>query len=199
MDPEPAEPATSMPSRRSLIRAVGAAGVVGVAGAAAVWASGSGSAAPTAPTTADTALLEQAMLLELTARDLYREALGGLDGVGEDLLTVLQGNHGSYAESIAGAAGLSAAGRNETVFDALKDAFAEGDVLAAHTLEQTAVATHTELAAQYESVQAINLTASILVVEARHATVLADIAGVTDLDVIFGNEQSAVDLSEVVT
>ena len=56
----------------------------------------------------------------------------------------------------------------------------------------------TELSSLYESIQAINLTASILVVEARHATVLADVAGVDDLDVVFGNAETALDLSEVV-
>ena len=42
---------------------------------------------------------------------------------------------------------------------------------------------------------AIALTASIAVVEARHATVLADLLGVDDLDVLFGNDQSALELT----
>ena len=37
--------------------------------------------------------------------------------------------------------------------------------------------------------------ASIAVIEARHATVLADLLDVDDLDVVFGNDQSALDLT----
>ncbi len=196
VDLEPAEPATS---RRSLIRVAGAAGVVG---ATALLASRSASAAPAPlpPNPADTFLLEQAMLLELTARDLYEVAIdaGPADEIAEVLAVIAQ-NHRAYAQSIAGAAGLSASGRNEDAFESLRGEFADGSILAAHQLEQTAVSTHTELLGEYESAQAVRLTASILVVEARHATVLADIAGVSDLDVIFGNDQPPLDLATEVS
>ncbi len=189
---EPAEPATT---RRSLIRAAGAAGI---AGAAALLASRPVSAtpAPEPPGPADVALLEQAMLLELTARDLYLSALASDVGDLGDLVTVLAENHESYAQSIAGVAGLSAQGRNDAVFEALQPGFTADFAVPAHQLEQTAVATHTQLVGEYESQHAIELTASIIVVEARHATVLADVAGVSDLDVVFGNEQSALELAQ---
>ena len=41
---------------------------------------------------------------------------------------------------------------------------------------QTFVATHTEAIGQFEAIEPINLVASIIVVEARQAMVLADIA-----------------------
>ncbi len=194
VDLEPADPATS---RRSLIRVAGAAGIVGAA-AALVSRPVSAAPAPVPPNETDTALLEQAMLLELTAHDLYRDALVSSTFPAEtaQLVEVLAANHEAFGQSIAGVAGLSATGRNETVYDSLSASFSTDFVLAAHQLEQTAVSTHTELLGIYESLQAVELTASILVVEARQATVLADVAGVSDLDIVFGNEQPPVGLAE---
>lgn len=186
-------PHTAAPqSRRSLILAAGAAGLAG----AAAWVAGSVKASTDVPTEDDTLLLFQAMALELTARDLYRETLGaGIDDETAVVVEAMATNHGAYAQSIAGAAGLSASTRAEEVFEALQPEFATSDFeLAAHGLEQSAVATHTALLGQYESGQAIALTASILVVEARHATVLADLAGVEDLDTLFGNDAEPLDL-----
>ncbi len=191
LDLEIAEAGTS---RRSLIRAVGAAGI---AGAAIAWTSESTVASTDVPTDGDTLLLAEAMALELAARDLYRLTLE--TSIGDDtavLVNAMATNHGAYAQSIAGATGLSANARNEEVFAANEAAFFTTDFeLAAHALEQTAVATHTALLGMYESRQAIDLTASILVVEARHATVLADLAGVSDFDVLFANTEPALEPS----
>ena len=189
MDPETAEPASS---RRSLIGAIGAAGL---ASAAALVAARPASAAPYTTTPEDRELLEQAMGLELTARDLYLETIEA--GVSDDILEVveaLSGNHSAYAQAIAAAIGASAAGRNEELYADLQPEFATTDTEALATagwnLENSAVATHTELASLYESLDAVSLTGSILVVEARHATVLADIGGFSDdLDKLF-NPQS---------
>lgn len=201
MDLERAEPDASVSvGRRNLI---GMAGMAGLAGAAAaLLADRPVLAAPSddanRPTDADRALLEQALSLELTARDLYRAQLDSSPSA--DLVTlveVIAANHGAYAESIAGFTGSSVKrlGRDEAVYEANLDAFSSRDFAeSAHRLEQTAVATHTSLLAEYESNQAILLTASIITVEARHATVLADVLGVDDLDVVFGNDQSAIEL-----
>ena len=111
---------------------------------------------------------------------------------------VMATNHRAYAEAIAGATGISAGAADpELVADNL-DAFTGSTteaLTAAHALEQTAVATNTALIAEYESNTAIALTASIAVVEARHATVIADMLGVDDLDVLFGNDQSPLELT----
>ena len=185
MDLEIAEPAST---RRSLIGAIGAAGL---ASAAALAVARPASAAPFATTEEDRVLLDQAMRLELTARDLYREAIDA--GVSDDTLLVaetLSTNHGAYAQAIAAVTGSSAEGRNEELFAELSGDFDTSDSVAFATagwnFENSAVATHTEQMALYESIDAISLTGSILVVEARQATVLADIGGFSDdLDKLF--------------
>jgi hypothetical protein len=64
------------------------------------------------------------------------------------------------------------------------------------SLENTAVATHSELMAEYESSSARKMTASIIVVEARMATVLTDLGGLaTSLDDIFEPTADALELT----
>jgi hypothetical protein len=204
VDLEIAEPATDTSlSRRSLVTRVGAAGLAGLAAALLVDRGTLVSAAgpedrPGVPTDADNVLLAQVMALELSLGELYRTAS---EGASDDLALiadVMASNHRAYAEAIAGATGISAGAADpELVADNL-DAFTGSTteaLTAAHALEQTAVATHTALIAEYESNTAIALTASIAVVEARHATVIADMLGVDDLDVLFGNDQSPLELT----
>jgi hypothetical protein len=195
VDLDPAAPATT---RRGLIGALGAAGL---AGAAALSVARPASAAPTSPTDGDKELLRQAMQLELTAEALYREAIAaGLSDVAGELAAVFAENHVAYANEIAGAAGFSADMRNEEVFEQLQSAFATTDAGAfadvATSLENTAAATHSELLADYESVNARKMTASIIVVEARMATVLTDLGGsATSLDDIFEPDADALELT----
>ena len=195
VDLDSAAPATS---RRGLIGALGAAGL---AGAAALSVARPASAAPSSPTEDDKVLLRQAMELELTARALYEEAIGaGLSDVALELATVFAENHVTYADKIAGAAGFSANTRNEEVFEQLQSAFATSDAEAfaevAASLENTATATHTALLPEYVSVDARTLTASILVVEARMATVLTDFGGLaSDLDDVFEPDGEPLDLT----
>jgi len=175
-------------SRRSFIGAVSAAGL---AGAAALAVARPASAAPYTTTEEDRVLLDQAMRLELTARDLYLEALDA--GVGDDISQVvetLSANHAAYAQAIAASTGAPAEGRNEALFAEFSSEFATSDTdtfaTAAWNLENSLVATHTELLSSYESLDAVSLTGSILIVEARQATVLADIGGFSDdLDLLF--------------
>jgi hypothetical protein len=195
VDLDPAAPATS---RRGLI---GALGAVGLAGAAALSIARPASAAPTSPTEGDKELLNAAMQLELTAEALYREAIdAGLSDVAGELAAVFAENHVSYATKIAGAAGFSADTRNEEVFEQLQSTFATSDAEAfaeaAAGLENTAAATHSELLADYESVNARKLTASIIVVEARMATVLTDLGGfASNLDDVFAPDADALQLT----
>lgn len=204
MDLEIPEPAvdTSM-SRRGLVARLGAAGIAGLAAALVVDHSALVSAAgpeerPGVPTASDQELLAQVIGLELAASELYEAALAN---VSDDLKTatgVMANNHRAYAQAIAGASGQSAGSADSDIVDenlagftGSTDEFLES----AHTLEQTAVATHTSLIEEYESSHAISLTASIAVVEARHATVIAQVLGVDDLDVLFGNEATPLQLS----
>jgi rubrerythrin len=174
-------PAT-VSSRRALL----GAGVAGVALAAfTARAASAGS-----PTPADTELLDFAMQLELTARDLYRAAVDA--GADPGIASVMAEQHESYAQSLAGFGGLSAGTRNDEVFDEYESAFATSDdqavLEAAYELESIAVATHTELLGLLEGARAARLVASILVVEARHCAVLADATGRgDDLDALLAN------------
>jgi hypothetical protein len=183
VDPQIAERATS---RRGWLGAAGAAGLLGAA--AVLLSDGPAKAAPpTSPTDADKELLAAAQSLELAARDLYQLAIdAGIDDP-DGSIAVIARNHRAYAESIAGMTGVSANSPSQEVYDALESGFDTTDVqqfaAAAQQLENDAVATHTELLAQYESLQAKRLTASILVVEARQATVLGDVLG-DDVDAL---------------
>ena len=204
MDLEIVEPATDTSlSRRSLVTRAGAAGLAGLAAAFVIDRSALVSAAgpddrPGVPTDSDKALLDQVMTLELAISELYRMAAEGSDDDLAVIAGLMANNHRAYAEAIAGATGISAGSADpELVADNL-DAFTGSTTEAltsAHALEQTAVATHTSLIAEYESNRAIALTASIAVIEARHATVIAHMLGVDDLDVLFGNDQSALELT----
>lgn len=179
LDTAETAPSPGATSRRGLLGALGAAGL---AGAAALAISRPASAAPVSPTDADKQLLDAAMRLELTARDLYLEGLGaGIVGDDAALVQVMADNHAAYAEAIAGASGFSARGRDEELFDELQVDFAISDIErfseAAWTLENDLAATHTELMGEYESIDARTLTASIVVVEGRMGVVFADLGG----------------------
>lgn len=192
VDPESAAPTSS---RRQLIGALGAAGL---AGAAAVAVARPASAAPpSSPTADDRAVLQQAMELELTAAALYQTSIdAGLDAETAELATIFRANHTAYADKIAGAAGLSANSRNEDLLDLFGADFDTSDTAAfasaANVMENTLAETHTNLLNGYVSVDARTLTSSIVVVEARMATVLADVAGAADdLDDLFEPEAEA--------
>lgn len=190
-------PAPATP-RRGFIGVLGAAGL---ATAAALTIARPASAAGPAPTAADKKLLRGAMELELTALALYDEALAaGLSDDAGALATVFAENHKSYADKIAAACGFSANTRNDEVFDALQSSFATSDAKAfaesAMGLENTAAATHSSLLPDYVSGDARQITAAIVVVEARMATVLADLAGQSsDLDELFEPKAEPLDLA----
>lgn len=195
VDLESAEPVSS---RRRLL---GALGMAGLASAAALSIARPASAAPSTPTGSDIALLRQAMELELSARDLYEQAAGaGLSDDATALAVAFAANHAAYADAIAGAAGLSASTRNDDIYDMLEREFAGSDddafVVAAMSLENTAVATHSAMLADYESTTARQLAASIALVEARMATVLAEFGGlVNDLDELLEPDAEALVLA----
>ena len=193
MDFEPAEPAST---RRSLL------GVAGLVGASAAVLSGrSALAAPDRPTDADREALTAALRLELAAAALYARAASAL--ADEDIAGVaalMADQHAAYADSISGAIGVPARGADEALVDELSGAFSTSDPQAfgsaARSLENTAVATHTALLGDYESVDAIELTASIITVESRHAAVLASLAGfASNLDEMLGNTAEPLDLT----
>lgn len=187
-DPQP-------PARLHRRTVIGAAGLAGIAGLATLVSSPAG-AAPGRPTDADRVGLEAAILLELTASALYETAADQLSGADAAFAEVISENHQAYAHAIAGVIGVSASGRDDSLFDALAGSFATSSASdfasAARDLENTAVDTHSTLLEDYQGIDAIELTVSILVVEARQAAVLTSMAGfASNLDEMLGTTGGA--------
>ncbi|HEY5663646.1 MAG TPA: ferritin-like domain-containing protein [Ilumatobacter sp.] len=134
----------------------------------------------------DIALADFAISLELTARDLYDAAIAaGASGV---VWTVMREQHESYAQRLSGIVGSPADARNDAVYDALVDSFRGPTSRAGFELENTAAATHVELIGAVGDRDLAAAMASIAAMESRHATVLADLAGIgDDLDALFLN------------
>ena len=138
---------------------------------------------PSRPTPEDVALLAFAQSFELTARDLYQAAIDGGAAAGfADVFSALMENHEEYGNVIAGIIGVEAPQRRD---DAIYDQFfagfnarlPEAVAQAGYELESTAVATHTDLIGQLVGLDGASTLAALLVVESRHCTVLAHLAG----------------------
>jgi hypothetical protein len=196
VDLESAQTATS---RRSLL---GALGVAGLASAAALAVARPVSAAPYSPTAEDSAILEQALQIELAAKRLYGDALAaGLTDVAAQVAQTFGDNHEAYADQFAGITGISADTYDEAFYDEYKDVFATSDIAefaqAAWELENNLAATYTKLFTSLESVESQTVVASIVVINGRMATVLADLAGVSsDLDLLFDPPAEIITLPE---
>lgn len=156
-------------------------------------------APPRRPSEDDTALLAQMLQIELTAQGLYVEAIGGVDGWTDDeatVMTTLRQAHLAYANSYSGLLGKSAPStRAEELFNQWKSDFrgSTADVLKkAAELESSLVASHLDMLGKLQGTNGAALAASIAVAEARHSTVLLDLAGVTDEgDLLVDNESDS--------
>ncbi len=145
-------------------------------------------APPLQPTDADVELLVFAEGVELAARDLYDIALASVEfsDVQRTVVATLRESHEAYFQSLAAILGRRGSGQaNADVVSALRGGFT-GDAAkvlgSMYDLESTAVATHTEILGELDGLDGAKLIASILIVEARHGTVLADLAGRDSLD-----------------
>ncbi len=121
-------------------------------------------------------LLKFAQGLELALHDLYDEALH----IDKDSAawTVMADSHESFAQAIAGLAGLSANERNNDLFNNFKDAIRGNDrVQTAYDLESAAAATHIDLIGKLTDSGAAEVISSIAIAESRHCVVLADVLG----------------------
>jgi hypothetical protein len=153
---------------------------------------------PKRPTTPDLVLLNFAESVELTARDLYQASIDA--GAKDDMITLLVNNHRGYADVIRGILGTRSIGiRNNDLYNELSGKFAVSDLRAlapvAYDLESTLAATHTDLLAGLEGTDGARIIASILIVEARQAAVLADAAGHSgDLDALFSDAATSLEL-----
>jgi len=160
-------------------------------------------APPKRPTDEDIALLSFAQMIELAARDLYNVALGKsvfADATLEAVKAIGEA-HEAYAQAISGLVGRAAPNSPHTeLFDQLSAGFSGSvtDVAtAARSLENNLVATHVDIIGKLAGVDGSALIASMVVVEARHATVLAHIAGVDTLDDQLATDGEAIEQSAV--
>jgi hypothetical protein len=131
---------------------------------------------PKQPTAADLVLLNEAQSAELAVRDLYDAALlvGGFSDVQVSVLELFRDHHTSYAQALNGILGKSAVNmRNEAVFSSntAQVRSSTTSLVTLQSLENILVATHTVIVGSLVGLDATNLMASILIVEARHAAV----------------------------
>jgi hypothetical protein len=151
---------------------------------------------PRRPTDDDVVLLSFAQTVEWAARDLYDIALDGdsLDDTVRPVVQTIREAHESYAQAISAMLGREAPNEAAAeVVEVLSEAFggAQADVMeAAVLLESTAVATHENILGLLDGVDGSELVASILIVEARHGTVLRNLAGVSELDDLLFTEEA---------
>lgn len=135
----------------------------------------------------------------MAAAALYDMTLGitSFDETEHTILTVLAQSHRSYGQSLAGLLGRNAPNEvDQSVVTSFAKAFGSGNIVqileAAATLESTMVATNIAVIGELSGTEAANLLASIVTIEGRHGTVIADMLGATKLpDLLVDNEADA--------
>ncbi len=142
---------------------------------------------PVRPTAADTELLASAQATALAVRDLYQAAVAaGAGGEHVACLVSIAAHHDAYAQSISSLIGRAAPqARDSKVFSSNKADFGSDTMataLAAHALENSLVAAHTELVGELVGTEGAALIASMVIIEARHVVALAAIAGKSAID-----------------
>lgn len=153
---------------------------------------------PIGYTAEDAALLGAMQEVEIAARDLYQAALDA--GADDDVYRGIRDNHGAYVDILSGLIGRSAGSlRNDALYQEHVGSFEEssGEALAqaAYDFESTLVATHTQALGELVGINGAAAVASIVMVEARHCTVLADMAGHgQDYSALFENTAEPLDL-----
>ncbi len=201
-----ADGASSTGLRRRLL----GAGLIGLAGSLLPSLASRASASPDQTTTTapperpsddDLTLLRFAQAAELAAKSLYDTALAGeLGETTTAALTHIRDAHQAFAQALGAEIGKSAPGKPDAaVVEASIDAFGGGrsSVLAAgFELENVLVATHTDVIGLLLGVDGGRLIGSIITAEARHALVLGDLAGTTDLDELLINNATALTPAE---
>ena len=154
-------------------------------------------ASPKRPTPADIELLGFCQSVELAIVKLYRKALDEqvFEGTVAETFNTIRQSHLAYAQSLSGLMGREAPNvPNEALYTELEKYFtgsATEVAAAAAGVENTAVATHTEIVGLLQGLDGATLVASFLVIEARHATVFRTFAGTTSIEEILADEANA--------
>ena len=151
-------------------------------------------APPKRPSTDDVSMLGFAQSVELAARDLYDVALrtSGFEADQRAVIATIRESHDAYAASLSAILGRLAPQTPNPVVESLSSFAGETSTIldAAYSLESTAVATHTDILGKLQGTDGATLLASILIVEARHGTVLAYLNGKTELDDLLVNNEA---------
>ena len=203
MDLPSAETASS---RRSLVSALGVAGLASVAAVAVarpVSAAPAPAPVPFSPTDRDKKLLGQALQIEFAAKLLYARRRGvraarrcrqGRPGVRRQprgLRRPVRGDHRDLGEHV-----------RQEVLRGQQGQVRPGNIdeftAAAWELENNFAATYTDLFDKLEATQTQTVISSIVVINGRMATVLADLARLSDdFDVLFEPPVEIITLPEV--
>ena len=153
---------------------------------------------PKRPTSDDTELLGFVQGVEMAAASLYDMTLGitSFDETEHTMLAILAQSHRSYGQSLAGLLGRSAPNKvDQSVLTTFSEAFGSGNIDqildAASTLESTLVATNIQAIGELSGTDAANLMASIVTIEGRHGTVIADMLGAKKLADLLVDEEAA--------
>lgn len=154
-------------------------------------------APPRRPTEGDVALLGAAQQVELTARELYDDAInaGDWSDTEASVITTIREAHEAAAQSLAGLLGGDAPGEmSQSLYSSLASGF-RGSVSArleaAYNLESAVVATHSALLAELIGTDGATLIAAVQSAEARHGTVLADLNGQTVVSTLLVQDEAA--------
>jgi len=155
-------------------------------------------APPKRPTADDTELLGAAQQVELAAVALYDSAIAGVSGwtaAQAAVMFTFRDAHLAYANSLSALLGRTAPGTAAaSVISSYRGEFG-GDPAsvcgASWSLESAAVATHGDILGLLQGVEGAALVASIQIAEARHCTVLADLAGLTDTASLLVDDEEA--------
>lgn len=158
-------------------------------------------APPKRPTDDDLVLLRFAQSAELAAKSLYDAALTG--ELGETTiaaLTHVRDAHQAFGQALSAEIGKTAPGTpDQAILDASIEAFSgtrSSVVAAGFDLENILVATHTDVIGLLTGIDGARLIGSIITAEARHALVLGDLAGRTELDELLVNNAVALTPAE---
>ena len=152
------------------------------------------SVTPTPPTSADRALLAFANAAEFAARDLYAAAasLAAFNDEEKALLIGFHDHHRAAGQAIAGLVGSKATNvRDDAVYAAFRQRISGSNKSAIfdalRELENTLVSTHLSLVGSLDGTEGSALVASILNIQARHATTLALLDGRSLSDALTNN------------
>lgn len=151
--------------------------------------------APKRPTPADVDRLVFAQAVEISAYVLYKQSYElPFDEDQRTVIEVIGQSHLAYAQALSGFLGRQASNDpDQAVVDELSSAFsADVDTMmqAAYELESALVSTHIETISNLIGTDAVNLLSSMVTVEGRNGTVLADLMGSDDFAILLIDDEA---------